>query len=63
METTKELFNKIVLDIKDIEIIYFDRLNIPEQWKGYYDEVTEFVFDKVKQQSFQNLVMQIKTVS
>ena len=33
METTKELFNKIVLDIKDIEIIYFDRLNIPEQWK------------------------------
>lgn len=53
METTKELFNKIVSDIKDIEIIYFDRLNNPEQWRGYYDEATEFVFfDKVKQIKF-----------
>ena len=48
METTTELYNEIVSDIKDIEIIYFDRLNRPEQWRGYYDEVTEIVFfDKV----------------
>lgn len=53
METTKELYNEIVSDIKDIEIIYFDRLNRPEQWRGYYDEVTEIVFfDKVKQIKF-----------
>lgn len=50
METTEELFNKIVTDIKDIEIIFFDRLNLPHQSKGCYDEATEFVFfDEVKQ--------------
>jgi len=44
MEITEELFNKIVSDIKDIEIIFFDRLNRPEQHKGYYDEAIEFVY-------------------
>lgn len=44
MEIAKELYNEIVSDIKDIEIIYFDRLNRPEQWRGYYDVATEYVY-------------------
>lgn len=41
MKITEELYNKIVSDIKDIEIIFLT---------GYYDEAIEFVFfDKVKQ--------------
>lgn len=63
MNEIKELYDKIILDIKNIEIIYFDMKNYPEQHKYMYDSDCEknlyediFILQKVSSKNSYNII-------